>query len=109
MVPFSVALFVWKAVVAFLYNNTWQFGHFLDLSIPAAKMVLLTLDTLKYNSIVKRRIFIRPENGGSRKQRLLALLRSWGFKSLLQCSNFLWNSIYFGVTLSTQVIEIGGQ
>ena len=24
MVPFSVALFVWKAVVAFLYNNTWQ-------------------------------------------------------------------------------------
>ena len=49
----------------------WQFGHFLDLSIPAAKMVLLTLDTLKYDSIVVRRIFIRPEIGSSRKQRLL--------------------------------------
>eukprot|EP00929_Paragymnodinium_shiwhaense_P119762 TRINITY_DN91659_c0_g1_i1.p1 TRINITY_DN91659_c0_g1~~TRINITY_DN91659_c0_g1_i1.p1 ORF type:complete len:699 (+),score=73.00 TRINITY_DN91659_c0_g1_i1:55-2151(+) len=108
LAAFSTALFMWKTVVAFLFNNTWQFGHFFDLSIPFAKMVLLSIDTGIHNPQPVLDIFTGPDYGSSTLGKLYSRSSSWGFRSLLQFVNFLWNSMYIAFTLDLQVNEIQG-
>jgi len=106
LLPLSVALFVWKAVVAFLFGNTWQYGHFFDLAIPLAKVMALTVDAAIHRPIFVENLFFIPKESCTYKEMMLTFWNSWGTQSTLLFANFLWNSIYMATTLSVQIDHI---
>eukprot|EP00931_Biecheleriopsis_adriatica_P087070 TRINITY_DN61594_c0_g1_i1.p1 TRINITY_DN61594_c0_g1~~TRINITY_DN61594_c0_g1_i1.p1 ORF type:complete len:707 (+),score=56.78 TRINITY_DN61594_c0_g1_i1:61-2181(+) len=121
MAPVATALFVWKFVVAFLYQNLTEIGDFNDLTFSGVVALLLQIDGMQVgqHACLLRDLswfgkagelgFLRSVNMLKTRDRLRQLQRfisCWVGQVLIQVTNNAYNGIYFAATLQIQLSAI---